>query len=89
DIDECVTGLAECTSPQSECVNTPGGYFCQCGVGFNRDGHHCIDVDECRLELHSCDGNAVCVNTPGGYECRCKVGYTGTGFSCSGKLYLT
>ncbi|KAF4094118.1 hypothetical protein AMELA_G00009360 [Ameiurus melas] len=64
DIDECVTGLAECTSPQSECVNTP-------------------DVDECRLELHSCDVNAMCVNTLGGYECRCTAGSTGTGFGCS------
>lgn len=54
---------------------------------FHQHVYVCVytDVDECHLQLHSCNENAICVNIPGGYECRCRVGYTGTGFHCSGK----
>ncbi|KAL7886291.1 hypothetical protein AOLI_G00065860 [Acnodon oligacanthus] len=83
DIDECTVGFAECVSVGSECVNTAGGYFCQCRSGFS--GHHCIDIDECRLEMHSCDINAECLNTQGHYECKCRDGFSGSGFNCQAK----
>ncbi|XP_051944898.1 pro-epidermal growth factor [Xyrauchen texanus] len=82
DINECTEGLAECSSSQSDCVNTAGGYFCQCKTGFSGDGHHCMDIDECRLDIHDCDVHAECLNTVGKYQCRCISGYTGIGFSC-------
>ncbi|RXN22124.1 pro-epidermal growth factor-like protein [Labeo rohita] len=82
DVDECKTGLADCSISEAECVNTAGGYFCQCKTGFSGDGHHCMDIDECRLVMHSCDENAECLNAVGKYQCRCRPGFTGTGFSC-------
>ncbi|KAL3108455.1 hypothetical protein niasHT_015377 [Heterodera trifolii] len=34
DIDECAEKMANCASKSSQCVNTPGGYQCQCLKGF-------------------------------------------------------
>ena len=31
DIDECTTGIHNCTQ---RCVNTPGGYDCECFSGY-------------------------------------------------------
>ena len=44
-----------------------------------------LDVDECSLNSHSCDVNAVCNNTLGSHNCKCKAGYSGDGKSCSGE----
>ena len=44
------------------------------------------DIDECSINSHSCDVNAVCSNTVGSYACACKAGFTGDGKTCSGKL---
>jgi len=42
DIDECKAGLGDCSISEAECVNTAGGYFCQCKTGFSGDGQHCM-----------------------------------------------
>jgi len=42
DIDECKAGLGDCSISGAECVNTAGGYFCQCKTGFSGDGQHCM-----------------------------------------------
>uniref|UniRef100_A0A8C2CXW9 Epidermal growth factor n=1 Tax=Cyprinus carpio TaxID=7962 RepID=A0A8C2CXW9_CYPCA len=42
DVDECKAGLADCSVSEAECVNTAGGYFCQCKTGFTGDGQHCM-----------------------------------------------
>lgn len=42
------------------------------------------DVDECEVELHTCDPNAKCTNTLGSFDCECKSGYGGNGLSCQG-----
>lgn len=39
----------------------------------------CPDVDECGLNLHDCNENAICNNTHGSYTCKCKQGYIGDG----------
>ena len=66
-------------SPNSQCVNTPGSYECQCKPGYhsnyddNQNGRLCVDVDECRGygEGHTCALGTYCRNTDGGYECIC------------------
>lgn len=50
-----------------ECVNTVGSFACQCEDGYsfkNEDNQYCLDNDECALDIHSCDQNAICVNNP-------------------------
>ena len=43
---------------------------------------HCMDDDECILDIHHCDPRAVCQNTNGSYTCTCLPGYEGDGFEC-------
>ncbi|CAH3023193.1 unnamed protein product, partial [Porites evermanni] len=43
------------------------------------------DIDECSINSHSCDVNAVCSNTVGLYVCACKAGYSGDGNTCTGE----
>ena len=58
-----------------------------CGVGFINDGGICKYIDECGLNTHDCDENAVCKYNDGGYTCECKPGYNGDGFICCGPGY--
>ena len=48
-----------------------------CGVGFINDGGICRYIDECGLNTHDCDENAVCKYNVGGYTCVSKPGYKG------------
>ena len=48
DVDECEAGLHEC---QQLCVNTAGGFSCECNPGFelNDDGSTCSGkINYCR-----------------------------------------
>ena len=47
-----------------------------------------IDIDECQLNLHTCDANAGCSNTIGSFNCQCNLGFTGNGFACAGKIKI-
>ncbi|CAL8463534.1 g3068 [Coccomyxa elongata] len=40
DINECVRGTSNCAA-NSTCINTPGGFTCQCWRGFIGDGSTC------------------------------------------------
>ncbi len=82
DIDECAANESPC-GEGSECVNTLGGFECECAAGFeaNDDGV-CVDIDECADPDVKCDVNARCQNTDGGYECICNPGFQGDGRSC-------
>ena len=42
------------------------------------------DIDECTLNLHYCDEQAMCNNTLGSFSCSCNTGWTGNGSSCEG-----
>lgn len=45
---------------------------CDCFAGYKLapDAMNCLDVDECKLGLHSCNKlNELCDNTRGGYRC--------------------
>ncbi|XP_042302488.1 signal peptide, CUB and EGF-like domain-containing protein 2 isoform X2 [Sceloporus undulatus] len=73
DIDECDNDFnGGCVH---ECFNIPGNYRCACYDGFMlaRNGHNCLDTDECLLNNGGCQH--VCVNTVGSYECFCNDGF--------------
>ena len=42
------------------------------------------DLDECTLNLHNCNDQAMCNNTLGSFSCACNTGWTGNGTSCEG-----
>lgn len=45
---------------------------CECFAGYKLapDAINCLDVDECKLGLHTCNkSNEVCDNTRGGFRC--------------------
>ncbi|XP_041866711.1 EGF-containing fibulin-like extracellular matrix protein 1 isoform X2 [Melanotaenia boesemani] len=71
DIDECATGRHAC-GPEQTCYNTRGSFMCLCPLGYQRNGDHCVDRDECALSHYCMHG---CVNTQGSYYCECNVGY--------------
>ncbi|NWU73496.1 VWCE protein, partial [Pterocles burchelli] len=68
DIDECLR--AACEGP---CVNTEGGFVCECGPGMQlaADRHSCQDTDECLAT--PCQHR--CKNSVGSYRCSCRPGY--------------
>ncbi|XP_077299584.1 uncharacterized protein LOC143920546 [Arctopsyche grandis] len=125
DIDECADGTSRCARGEI-CINTQGGYRCQCGEGYHSvhgrclslepptftpppvrqpiypsviqptrtvqvtrpppqsfcspgyrlaENNHCVDIDECALNLHSCTADQQCINAAGGYLCRCAPGH--------------
>ena len=46
------------------------------------------DVNECELQVGSCDENANCTNTDGGHNCYCLPGYSGNGTYCYGNKII-
>ena len=44
------------------------------------------DVNECELEIHTCNSNAICTDTNGSFNCTCEEGFEGDGFNCTGKV---
>lgn len=82
DINECTGGarggapIAVCGTG-AQCVNTPGGYFCQCPANYTGNPKlACQDIDECS-GAGACGPNSVCKNLPGNYKCECKQGFKG------------
>ncbi|NWJ09271.1 VWCE protein, partial [Crypturellus undulatus] len=68
DIDECLSAACE-----GLCVNTEGGFVCECGPGMqlSADRHSCQDTDECLAT--PCQHR--CKNSVGSYRCSCRPGY--------------
>ncbi|XP_049805272.1 fibrillin-2-like isoform X3 [Schistocerca nitens] len=55
-----------------KCLDTGVAVECTCYPGYqlDADGKSCNDIDECALEVHSCDiQTQECRNQPGGYVC--------------------
>ncbi|XP_068182287.1 pro-epidermal growth factor [Antennarius striatus] len=86
--DTMVSDQDECYSPicdvNAHCMLKAGGPTCLCGEGFTGDGQLCVDINECKEEIHNCDKNAECENSIGKYHCRCRDGYHGDGKTCQG-----
>jgi len=80
-VDECATGLAQC-SDDATCRDENDGFTCECDPGYEGDGFECADVDECADGSNDCSPNARCENTVGSFECSCAPGYRGDGFIC-------
>jgi len=76
-------------SPNEECYNVEGSFYCRCGHGYlinTNDG--CDDIDECTEGTHFCGENTNCENLIGSYQC------TGTGGDdcnslCKGRRFLS
>ncbi|XP_055538598.1 fibrillin-1 isoform X2 [Wyeomyia smithii] len=74
DHDECqLPGDNNC---QQKCVNTEGGYRCECYLGHEKNAlGQCIDINEC-LEMNGgCGSNARCINLAGSFRCLCPPGF--------------
>ena len=72
--DECVD-INECLDfsvSNGTCLNTEGSHMFSCDQGFESMETGCVDVDECRMDMHACED--VCVNYPGSYACECSNG---------------
>lgn len=60
----------------------PGGFRCDCKIGFNLDPltNACEDINECQINNHECLEIQRCDNTIGSYRCirtqSCGTGYT-------------
>ena len=85
EINECDLMPGICKNGQ--CINTIGGFKCECNVGYVYDesSHQCIDKNECLQTGQSCLAPAQCINTPGSFKCSCPDGYKldASGFNCS------
>ncbi|XP_075403672.1 von Willebrand factor C and EGF domain-containing protein [Tenrec ecaudatus] len=68
DVDECLSASCE-----GHCVNTEGGFVCECGPGMqlSADRHSCQDTDECLRT--PCQQR--CRNSIGSYRCSCRPGF--------------
>uniref|UniRef100_A0A8C2YCC7 von Willebrand factor C and EGF domains n=1 Tax=Coturnix japonica TaxID=93934 RepID=A0A8C2YCC7_COTJA len=68
DINECLSAACE-----GLCVNTEGGFVCECGPGMQlaANRHSCQDTDECLAT--PCQHR--CKNSVGSYRCSCRPGY--------------
>ncbi|XP_067936745.1 fibrillin-2-like [Watersipora subatra] len=73
DINECLMHEDMCKN--GRCINTDGGFRCDCNAGFelDQDSELCVDIDECE-ERDAC-GQGLCRNTIGGFICSCNVGF--------------
>lgn len=40
-------GIPACPHPSSKCINTEGGYVCQCSEGYQGNGTHCLGKSVC------------------------------------------
>lgn len=64
------------------CIGGREDKNCHCNSGFEGNGVHCIDINECLQGMPmSCLPEAECVNSYGSYFCRCPDGLEGDGLT--------
>lgn len=76
DINECLQPNA--CGVNTNCINLPGNYTCQCKDGYIGTNPYdgCADLDEC-ADPNSCGPGAICTNLEGSYRCDCPEGFVG------------
>ena len=80
-IDECEDELHKCHN-YAHCNDTEGSYecickdtsigdgdYCDCKEGYRGNGIECVNINECKDELHKCHIDGDCYDTVGSYEC--------------------
>ncbi|XP_027330929.1 wall-associated receptor kinase 2-like [Abrus precatorius] len=68
-------------------VGTTYGYRCICRTGYDGNPYHpngCQDINECKINNHTCISEDHCRNTDGSFECFCPDGQVGNGKSDGG-----
>ncbi|KAK2491436.1 hypothetical protein MC885_010171 [Smutsia gigantea] len=75
DIDECLSSSCE-----GHCVNTEGGFVCECGPGMqlSADRHSCQGERSSGTDTDECLGTPCqqrCKNSIGSYRCSCRPGF--------------
>ncbi|XP_061667358.1 thrombomodulin [Syngnathoides biaculeatus] len=70
DFNDC-SDKRQCPGENFRCVNTVGGFKCECRLGFKMKAGLCVDHNECA----SAPCEHMCDNTPGSYKCSCYDGY--------------
>lgn len=92
DIDECLDKSA--CPPNTNCINVPGTYHCECKTGYEikKSGEDakdvgCQDIDECSIRGTCFDSLTECINSPGSYDCVCNSSYFSTA-GTKGESYI-
>ncbi|KAK3272664.1 hypothetical protein CYMTET_19055 [Cymbomonas tetramitiformis] len=71
---------AECVSVEVSANATEGWLCLGCPTGFEGNGTHCKDEDECHTDNGGCDARTTCSNLYGSRSCGlCPQGFTGNG----------
>uniref|UniRef100_A0A914PH11 EGF-like domain-containing protein n=1 Tax=Panagrolaimus davidi TaxID=227884 RepID=A0A914PH11_9BILA len=82
DSDECRSFKHNC-GENSWCINTIGGFTCECKEGYIGDGKKCtfVGIGTSTDDCSQCSKNAECKNG----VCQCRIGFKGDRFNCTGK----
>jgi hypothetical protein len=74
-INECEAGLHACRG-NATCRDTAGSFTCNCSDGFQGNGSHCVEIDEC-LAPNPCQNGGTCTDDLNRFVCTCAAGWTG------------
>ena len=64
DINECRERSHNCERRNGICTNKKGTFACSCDFGYEGDGYHCVDHDECEAGDHLCPGSSLSKTVP-------------------------
>jgi len=81
-VDECTKKTTNNCHQKAECKDLDNGFKCTCTSGYQGNGTHCGNLNECLTSLNDCDANADCADSEGSYTCTCVAGYSGNGKTC-------
>jgi len=78
----CPNGLA--STQTCDANGSFGACACSpnCEPGYQVQGNHCVDINECAEDTDNCHANATCENTEGGFTCTCDQYHVGDGVDC-------
>lgn len=80
--DSSITCADDPCGENALCDESDGAVSCSCLDGFEPGSSGCVDIDECKNNLHDCHTDALCTNLPGSFDCTCHHGLVGDGKAC-------